>query len=91
MIVPTVITLLVLIGLFMVYRAATAPAIGPCYDEGDPVPDHQTYQILVQDWVLSAKAWVPVFSGSLAACRAERDRMYTQGHNSGTCRIVQVV
>lgn len=91
MIVPTVITLIVLLGLFMLYRAATAPIAGPCYDEWDPVPDQHTYQILVQDWVLSAKAWVPVFSGSLAACRAERDRMYTQGHNSGTCRIVQVV
>lgn len=91
MVTATVLTLIVLLGLFMLYRAATAPAIHPCYDEGDPVPDHQTYQILVQDWVLTAKAWVPVFSGSLAACRAERDRMYTQGHNSGTCRIVQVV
>ena len=91
MVTATVLTLIVLLGLYMVYRAATAEDFGPCYDEGDQVPDRQTYQILVQDWVLSAKAWVPVFTGSLAACRAERDHMYTQGHNSGTCRIVQVV
>lgn len=90
MIVPTVITLLVLLGLFMLYRAATAPAIGPCYDEGDPVPEPM-YQIEVQDWVLSAKAWVPVFTGSSAAVRAERDHMFKQGHTKQTCRIVQVV
>lgn len=89
----TVIMLLTIAGLFLLYRAATAPATGPGCEEGGSEPDYSgpLYHVQVQDWVLGAKAWVSVFSGSLTACERERDQMYTHGHNKSTCRIVQVV
>lgn len=86
MFIATCLTLAVIVGLYMVYRAATKedPPTAVVVEEG-------TYHIQAQDWVLGAKAWVSVYTGTYYDCCQERNRMFQQGHTKATCRIVQIV
>lgn len=50
-----------------------------------------TYELQVKDWDMQEQRFFCIKQGTWCEIQAEYKQMIQQGHNSSTCRVVQVV